>query len=199
MGTVKKKSSKQKERKKHMTQIDKARALSWIEEGVTHKEAARRLGVSISSISRLVSSYKMSAPGVLVPARKQGSGRPRKVSNRILMKIKQDITQNPFLTARQIKNKNPRLMQEISLRTVRWVLFKDLKLPSRVAAKKPLVTNRMRAQRIAFALKYRNWKTKDWKQVIFSDESIFRTTQATKGRCVRRSRNSLLKNETIKQ
>ena len=56
MGTVKKKSTKHKERKKHMTQIDK--------ESVTHKEAARCLEVSVSSISRLVSTHNKSSPGI---------------------------------------------------------------------------------------------------------------------------------------
>ena len=106
------------------------------------------------------------------------------------MKIKKDINKNPFLTARKIKDKNPRLMHDLSLRTIRWVLLKDLKLPSRVAAKKPMLTQRMKIQRLAFALKYKNWTSTDWNQVIFSDESLFRTTQTTKGRRVRRRQNT---------
>ena len=45
MVTVKKKSSKQKSftkiRKKHLSEIDKARAVSWMEEDVTQNEVAR--------------------------------------------------------------------------------------------------------------------------------------------------------------
>ena len=68
IGTVKKKSTKHKERKKHMTQIDK--------ESVTHKEAARRLEVSVSCITILVSAHNKSSLGIIVRVRKQGFDRP---------------------------------------------------------------------------------------------------------------------------
>jgi hypothetical protein len=39
--------------------------------------------------------------------------------------------------------------------------------------KKPLLTERMRIQRLEFANTYRHWNEDDWKQVMFSDESHF--------------------------
>jgi transposase len=62
-------------------------------------EISRRLGVSRNTIARLTSAAKKLNPGVL-PSRKVGSGRPRKVSVRMFNKIKKDISENPFMTAR---------------------------------------------------------------------------------------------------
>jgi hypothetical protein len=40
-------------------------------------------------------------------------------------------------------------------------------------AKKPLLTQRMKDQRMAFAMEYWDWRTEVWKKVMFSDESHF--------------------------
>jgi hypothetical protein len=37
--------------------------------------------------------------------------------------------------------------------------------------KKPLLTERMRIQRLEFSNAYRHWDEDDWKQVMFSNES----------------------------
>ncbi len=43
--------------------------------------------------------------------------------------------------------------------------------PSRMMRKKPLLTERMRIQRLEFSNAYRHWDEDDWKQVMFSNES----------------------------
>jgi arsenate reductase-like glutaredoxin family protein len=53
-------------------------------------------------------------------------------------------------------------------------LRRVLKIPSRNAAKKPLLTDKMRKKRLAFAKKYISWTEKDWSRIMFSDESTFR-------------------------
>ena len=173
-------------KKKHMSDVQKARALAWHQEHVTQVEISRRLGVSRSSISRLLSAAMNLNPDVL-PSRKIGSGRPRKVSVKMLKKISKDVCENPFLTARQIKNKNPRLLADISLRTIRYVLFEYLNLKSRVAARKPVLSERMKQRRLAFAKRYKNWSSSQWYRVCFSDESLFETSMTTHGRMVRRA------------
>ena len=54
----------------------------------------------------------------------------------MLNKIKKDIFDNPVLTGKQIKVKDPRLLSQVSLRTIRRVLLEYLNLKTRVAAKK---------------------------------------------------------------
>ncbi len=70
---------------------------------------------------------------------------------------------------------------------VRWIqrLCKDkLKLPSRKIAKKPLLSQRMKDQQLAFAMEYRDWGVEKWRDVMFSDESNFELHLGDKhGRC----------------
>ena len=172
-------------RKKQLSDIQKAKALAWSQEEVNQNEIARRLGVSRWTVSRLLLAAK-SNNNVGVPSRKSGSGRPKKVNNKMLKKIKKDIFENPFLTAKQIKDKNPRLLSQVSLRTIRRVLLENLNLKARVAAKKPVLNSRMKRQRLNFARRYQHWSVAQWDKVSFSDESLFETSMTTKGRLVRR-------------
>ena len=68
---------------------------------------------------------------------------------------------------------HPELLENVAVRTIQHRLQKGLGLPSRKAAKKPLLTERMKKQRIAFAKKYIHWTPAQWKRVMFSDESNF--------------------------
>jgi transposase len=175
-------------KKKQLSQVNKSKALAWRYEDVPNHEIARRLGVNRRTISRLFAAYQKSRNGV-IPKRKPGSGRCRKITEKMLTKIKKDISANPFLSAREIKTKNRKLLENVSLRTIRRVLLEDLGLPSRVAAKKPKLSEKMKRQRVAFAEKYYSWTAKQWSQVLFSDESLFETSQSS-GRLVRRSSKS---------
>ena len=87
-------------------------------------------------------------------------------------KMKKMIMRNPRITGKKLKAKVPGL-DVCSVRTVqRWCL-KRLDMPARKPAKKPLITERMKAQRLAFAMKYRDWDMQHWKNVMWSDESNF--------------------------
>ncbi len=61
-----------------------------------------------------------------------------------------------------------------SARFVQDRLKRVLKIPSRRAAKKPLLTEKIKRKRLAFAKKYRSWIESDWAGMIYSDESTFR-------------------------
>ena len=124
-------------RMKQLCDVLKAKALAWSQEDVTQNEIARRLGVSRWTVSRLLVAAT-SNNKVGVPKRKPGSGRQKKVNDRILNKIKKDIFDNPFLTEKQIKDKNPTLLSQVSLTTIRRVLLEYLSLKGRVAAKNQL-------------------------------------------------------------
>lgn len=75
---------------------------------------------------------------------------------------------------------------DISERTVRRRLSSDFGLIGRRPAKKPLMTEKQRKQRIAFCKKYRK-KTADWwERVMFSDESTFQQERGTGSNYIRR-------------
>jgi hypothetical protein len=44
-----------------------------------------------------------------------------------------------------------------------------------VACRRPFISKKQAAKRLAFALKYRWWGTADWKRVAWSDEATFET------------------------
>jgi hypothetical protein len=81
---------------------------------------------------------------------------------------------------------------EVACLTVRYInhlILKRLKIPSRMAAQKPLLTKKMKSKRLAFAKKYKHWTEEDWSKVMFSDESTFRCLRAVRSR-VRRPTGS---------
>ena len=61
---------------KHMSQTDKAKAIAWKLEKVSHKVIAPRLEVSLSSVARLLTQYRKKT-GENIPERKK-TGRSKK-------------------------------------------------------------------------------------------------------------------------
>lgn len=97
--------------------------------------------------------------------------------------------EHPSMPAKILKSQNPDLLRNVSERTVQHRLQKDLGLPCRVAAKKPLLTKPMKKKRMAFCRKYLKWTEKDWERVVFSDESNFHIIHSA-GKKVRRPQGS---------
>jgi transposase len=59
--------------RKNLTDLEKGKALAWLEARLKQKDIAQRLGVSLSTIERLAKQRKKNPN--LVPTRKVGSGR----------------------------------------------------------------------------------------------------------------------------
>ena len=156
----------------------KSRALTLLEQGVSVIRVAADLGVTRMTVYRLKKAGD-ALPSGTTPPRKKGSGRPRKTSPRTDFILKKEVKADPGITALEIKEKHPKLLQDVAVRTVQHRLQKDLKLPSRRAAKKPLLTDKMRKKRLQFCKKHRSWTSRDWKKVMFSDESTFRLIRGT--------------------
>ncbi|XP_076038565.1 uncharacterized protein LOC143023828 [Oratosquilla oratoria] len=107
------------------------------------------------------------------PAKIRGSGRPQKNSKATDNLLKREVRKNPRVTAAQLKESHPKLLENVSVRTVMHRLQKDLKLPSRTAARKPLLTDHLQKARLAFAKQYAKWTKEEWSKVMWSDESTF--------------------------
>lgn len=123
------------------------------------------------------------------PRRKKGSGRPRKTSPRTDQLLKREVMSNPSITALELKENHSELLKKVTVRTIQHRLQKDLKLPTRRAAKKPLLTENMKKKRLQFCKKYQHWTSEEWKKVMFSDESTFRLIRGT-SKIVRRPRDA---------
>jgi hypothetical protein len=85
-----------------------------------------------------------------LPQRKKGSGRPRKVTNMVLKSLKRQIDKYLSMTAGQLRATVPEVAT-LSDRSVQHALQKDLKMPSKMAALTPLLTDKMKRKRLAFA------------------------------------------------
>ena len=155
---------------KYTSSEKKARILAWRQEKVSIKEICACSGRAKSTIMNLLTSAKGLPPNK-VPKHRCGGGRKKKISNATDNLMKREVQKNPRLTALELKNLHPELLENLAVRTMQHRLQKGLGLPSLKAAKKPLLTERMKKQRIAFAKKYIQWTPAQWKRVMFSDES----------------------------
>lgn len=166
---------------------EKARILSWRGEGVSTAAIASRLGRHRSTIDRLLKKALL-CPDIADKPRAKASGRPRKMNSHLLGVLKRQAVKFPMMTAADILESCPEL-SNISERTIQRRLQKDLKMPCRVAALKPLLTLKMKAKRLKFARAYSHFTKEMWSKVMFSDESTFRVMRCTR-RTVRRPEGS---------
>lgn len=134
--------------------------------GYSYDKIAKTLNISKAAAGKIGKSFEECGS----TERKRRSGRPRCTSKREDSMIRRAVVRNPFLSSQEILSEN-RL--QTSSRTVRRRLFRDFRLRSRIAAKKPLLNAVQREKRIAFCKKYKLWKKEDWQKVMFSDESTF--------------------------
>ncbi|KMQ82692.1 paired box protein and transposase domain containing protein [Lasius niger] len=97
------------------------------------------------------------------------TGRPRKTDGSMDEQIKALITQNPFLSANEIR---ATLGLPCKVQTVRNRL-REAGFKSGVPAKKPFLRDEHYTARLRFALNHLHWDVDRWSNVIFSDEKIF--------------------------
>jgi hypothetical protein len=64
-------------------------------------------------------------------------------------------------------------MAAVSVKHISRLIKKTLKILSRIAAQKLLLTFRMKKKRLAFARKYLYFMADDWSTVMYSDEGTF--------------------------
>jgi hypothetical protein len=187
--------SSSKNSKKPFTNEEKRAAVELRKAKFPLKNIREQLQMSVRTLRRILSHAK-SNPANPVSVRKKGSGRIPRMTPHILQTVRAMILKTPTLTAKQLKGKIPELadyipeLADYSIRHIQRLCLKRLELPSRRMANKPLLNERMKQQRLDFAMQYRDWTVDQWKNVMFSDESRFELHFGKKeGRC-RRPRGS---------
>ncbi|KAK4315398.1 hypothetical protein Pmani_013315 [Petrolisthes manimaculis] len=90
-------------------------------------------------------------------------------------KDRQDTGATSEERRKELEEMYPDLLGEVSVRTVQVRLQKDLKLLCRRAAQKPLLTKNMKKQWVDFCKRHADWTQENWRRVMFSDESAFKT------------------------
>ena len=165
---------------KFLSDVEKAQILTMMKENVPFVEIARRTQRGLATIR--LKSAALAQPCRTIPKNKPITGRPRKTSKATDTLMRRELLKNPRLTASELKKAHPSLLGEVSLRTIQDRLLKDLKMPSRSPAKKPLLSNAMKKARLEFARQYKDWTPEDWSTVMWSDESTFRCITGRQGR-----------------
>lgn len=157
----------------------KQKVLNAFRNGEKQSSIARRFEIGRYTVSRIISNYNERGHLTTLPK----CGRPRKTTihtDRLITRISQN---DPFKSAPRIKAEIAGL--NVSYRTIQRRLV-AAKLFSRRPAKKPLISARNRAARLAFCRYHLNWTVDDWKKILFSDETRYTIFNSDGMRRVRR-------------
>lgn len=158
----------------------------WYELGTSTNEIAAKLGRHPATIRKHIAKIRTLAADDLPPPPVKRTGRKKISNDRLDRRLKTYVQQFPFKTAKELKNEVPG-WEDMQVRFIQKTLQKKLGLPSRKPAKKPLLTQKMKMKRLAFAKKHINWSEQQWMDVMFSDESTFRIVNS-RSVTVRRSK-----------
>jgi transposase len=123
---------------------------------------------------------------------KKRSGRPSKLPKRSERIIRRICLKNRRMSISKITGAfNAAGMIHASRSTVNRILIK-YGLKSHYAVCKPLLNGKQRKRRVEWARDKQNWDIDKWSNVVFSDESMFRTYSHTRSEIVRRFDNERL-------
>ena len=146
--------------------------MGYLKAGWTISQVAKELGRDKSAISRLAKKAReMGEEKAMV--RSPGCGRKNLASLGDIRKILRMVQKRPFITAKSIKRLLGEDGDKFSVRRIREIL-QNAGYKSRHAARKPLLTERMKMQRMEFATSHLHWTAEMWGKVMFTDESTFR-------------------------
>ncbi len=157
-------------RKPQLSAAVRSNLLLLSEEGYSQRQISKRLNISVASVNKFL---KLKNAGESLEPKKR-TGRRRKTSSKTDKQIKRLVTQQPFLTAAQVKAELPGILDDVSNRTIRNRLHSELGFKARRPVHKPLLTEKMRKKRLQFCRNHADWTAEKWSTVMFSDESMFR-------------------------
>ena len=159
-------------RSKSISATTAAQIVAYRDTGMSQVAIATRLGLAQSIVCRTLQRH--SSTGSFA-ARSQ-PGRPRKSTKQTDRLIKRIVVADPTASSSFIATQLPSTAP-LSTRTIRRRLQVDGGLRSYRAAPKPMLSRKNIADRLAFAKKYQNWTSEDWRKVLFSDECAVRQFQ----------------------
>ena len=102
--------------------------------------------------------------------RKKGSGRPSKISSKILTTLEKSKYKRHQST-RKLSRKLKHSGLAVCKSTVHNYLKKNLGPKAYKRKRQPLLTEKQRKNRLRFAKKYQDLSEKEWEDYVFSDES----------------------------
>lgn len=152
----------------------------YYEEMLSERKIARRLELAPSTVH-----YWLAKRNAIPQQTSRKMGRPRKTDKVVDLYLKNASENNPFLSAVDLRDE---LAPNVSVDTVRRRL-KESGMKCRIPARKPFLKPIHIEKRFNFVVNHIGWGKKEWENVIFSDEKIFRASSRGALR-VYRPRNS---------
>jgi transposase len=150
-------------------------------EGMSSAKIARMIGRSATAVKNCLTRLK--STGSTNYFKREHSGRKSIIDNRFERRIIREIKADSSMR-RMTKNL---LATEISHRTqvpmsARTLMraFKRKKIKSYIARRKPMISEKNRIKRLKWARTYKNWTKKDWRRVLWTDESTISTDSSGK-------------------
>ena len=137
------------------------------EEHLSEREIAKKFGLAPSTVHYWIVK-ETTGPNSFPPKR----GRPRVTDELTDLYIQNASTTNPFMSAVDIRNE---LAPRVSVDTVRKRL-KEKGLKCRIPARKPHLRPIHIQKRFQFAISHIGWGVNEWREIVFSDEKIFRAS-----------------------
>ena len=153
---------------KQLTPRKKAAVLELRKVGLSHRKIARQLNFSNTAISNFINRVELTSD----LNRKVGTGKGNRKSTEDDDDVLEQLSlQDRFRTANELRaDWRKSTGVDVSKHTVnRRLLLLDL--PAMKPRRKPLLGEAQCQRRLAFATRYHHWNLREWKRVIFSDET----------------------------
>jgi transposase len=152
-----------------LSAADRERAIGQIQAGNRPAQVAAAFGVAVSTICRLWTRFHANGNTHDFPR----SGRPRVTNARQDRAIHRRHLREPFTPATETATITiGRHGAAISGQTVRRRLRENA-LHCHRPARRPILTARHRQQRLLWAQQHRNWNWRQWRNILFTDESRY--------------------------
>lgn len=164
------------------------------EANVSVLQLSRDFNVDRRTVQRLLAKYR-ATQSVDDRAR---SGRPKVSTPREDRSLVRMSSTNPQLVSRQLRQRwRHEHGVQTSVDTVKRRL-RTVGLMGRIAVKKPLLTERHRRLRLAWARERQHWTVQEWRNVVFTDESPIHLVATCQRRYVRRRGGTALQRQHIR-
>ena len=146
-----------------LTVVQKTTIDTLHKEGKTQKVIAKEAGCSQSSVSKHINRE---AKG------RKRCGRKKCTSNRDNRTLERIVKQNPFKNVGEI-HKEWTAAGVSASRTTTHRRMQDMGFSCRIPCVKPLLNNRQRQKRLAWAKDKKDWTAAEWSKVMFSADQLY--------------------------
>ena len=137
-------------RKTALSEVERAQIVILHKEGLSEREITKRISRSKTAVRQAIMRFKNFGSY----KDKKRSGRPHKTTPHDDHLIQRIVVKSPTASCKKIRSAVLQKVTSIHRTTVSRLLVHDFKLKAHKSAKKPRLTNAMKAERLTFAQKY---------------------------------------------